>query len=627
MRQKLIAILTAIALCATPASIGLAEADMTVIAEAAIEATVEADATAFAAAESDFAATATAEVAVNDTTTAVDVESDLSVTATEAGLTAADAEVGVETAETLSAVAVDTGVKLSWPPITGAPGYYVYRSGDPEFVDYTITNQITATDYIDVKVDENTLYYYKYAAASPETVWKPPASAGAVAVTTKDVILGGGVSGLQAGVVKHFILMKVDDPYMSVDGIRQEIDPGRGTVPILNYNRTLVPIRAIIEAMDGTVGWDEETQKITLVANGHNVEMWLEKTDLLADGEAKTMDVAPTSINFRTMVPVRFAAENAGCVVDWLESTGEIVIVYDNTAAAAAPAITVPGTFAPEPPLNTDPNTATPAPPDNTAPDPAVPSPPANTAQYPAAPSVDLGSGPEIRTNYSAVELVKIMTDIELLIQDKPTSGRQISMSELDALQEPFLKQDNAGATTYYKNAFGEFVKRNNEWFAASTFDIMDDWYNDTAGRTETLYVKNEYARDNEGRVRCSIYTEDAGYINNYSWYKNETTGILWKFPKESSGNANQDTSRFYVMLYPDAVVAGQECIVYGYEAQDMSSYYWFSKTKGYIILDETFYSGGEIYANYTYDMYNMIKDNSFFNPENQGVTVWYEEN
>jgi len=38
--------------------------------------------------------------------------------------------------------------------------------------------------------------------------------------------------------------------------------------------------------------------------------------------------VAPITINGRTMVPIRFAAENAGCVVEWLSRTEEIVIVY-----------------------------------------------------------------------------------------------------------------------------------------------------------------------------------------------------------------------------------------------------------------------------------------------------------
>ena len=124
------------------------------------------------------------------------------------------------------------------------------------------------------------------------------------------------------------IKLRIDDPYMYVNGMKQEIDPGRGTKPIIRNNRTILPIRAIVEAMGGTVGWETSTRTVSLSANGHNVTMWLDKTNLVADGKNLTMDVAPVSINDRTMVPVRFAAENLGCEVNWEEATKEIVIKY-----------------------------------------------------------------------------------------------------------------------------------------------------------------------------------------------------------------------------------------------------------------------------------------------------------
>jgi len=128
---------------------------------------------------------------------------------------------------------------------------------------------------------------------------------------------------------KHFILLKMGDPNMSVDGIVKEIDTGRGTVVAMISNRTMVPIRAIVEAMDGTVGWDGNTQKITLNARGNKVEMWIGKLDIKVNGVNKKMDVAPVIKNGRTYVPVRFSAENLNCKVDWINSTQEAVIVYE----------------------------------------------------------------------------------------------------------------------------------------------------------------------------------------------------------------------------------------------------------------------------------------------------------
>ena len=126
----------------------------------------------------------------------------------------------------------------------------------------------------------------------------------------------------------NIIIMKINDPDMTVNGAKQEIDPGRSTTPQIIDSRTLVPIRAVIEAMGGTIDWDDATKKITLNANGHSVIMWLNIKDIIADGERKTMDVEPVSINGRTMVPIRFAAENIGCAVDWIAETEEVIIMF-----------------------------------------------------------------------------------------------------------------------------------------------------------------------------------------------------------------------------------------------------------------------------------------------------------
>jgi len=235
----------------------------------------------------------------------------------------------------LTAEAVDSGVKLSWPAAPGALGCRIYRSQTEGEEGQPITDFIiTGENYIDVNVDADTTYFYSYrlvlkeageAAGAPESLSAPSAE---FSGTTGGEILGGNASDLGEGVRKNFILMKLDDPAMSVNGVKQEIDPGRGTAPLVRNGRTMVPIRAIIESMGGTVDWDDETQKISLAACGHAVEMWLNKKDLVADGQEKEMDVAPVEINGRTMVPVRFAAENAGCAVDWINSTSEIVIVF-----------------------------------------------------------------------------------------------------------------------------------------------------------------------------------------------------------------------------------------------------------------------------------------------------------
>lgn len=119
------------------------------------------------------------------------------------------------------------------------------------------------------------------------------------------------------------IVLKIGDPFMIVNGERQEIDPGRGTKPVAVNGRTLLPIRTIIEVIGGTVNWDPAVQQVTISANEKTIVLTIGsinaeiKEQNSLSGTSKTLDVAPQSINGRTMVPLRFVTETLGAVVNW----------------------------------------------------------------------------------------------------------------------------------------------------------------------------------------------------------------------------------------------------------------------------------------------------------------------
>ena len=60
------------------------------------------------------------------------------------------------------------------------------------------------------------------------------------------------------------LILKINNPIMTVNGIEKEIDSGISTSPVIINGRTLLPIRAVIEEIGGTVNWNEEKQVITL---------------------------------------------------------------------------------------------------------------------------------------------------------------------------------------------------------------------------------------------------------------------------------------------------------------------------------------------------------------------------
>jgi hypothetical protein len=127
---------------------------------------------------------------------------------------------------------------------------------------------------------------------------------------------------------KNSIVLQIGNAYMEVNGSSQEIDPGKATTPILYFGRTVLPIRAVVEAMGGTVGWNGNEKKVTITARGSTVEMWIDSITIRVNGSQKKIDVAPAIINGRTMVPVRFVTENLNCTVDWDGVTKKVTIKY-----------------------------------------------------------------------------------------------------------------------------------------------------------------------------------------------------------------------------------------------------------------------------------------------------------
>ncbi len=121
---------------------------------------------------------------------------------------------------------------------------------------------------------------------------------------------------VQAKDADKVIRLTIGDPVMTVDGAKVNIDD-EGTVPVIVNERTLVPIRAIIEAAGGTVGWDGATQTVTLSYAGSDIELKIDSNTAQLNGMTDELDVAPEIINERTMLPIRYISESFGFHVDW----------------------------------------------------------------------------------------------------------------------------------------------------------------------------------------------------------------------------------------------------------------------------------------------------------------------
>jgi len=125
------------------------------------------------------------------------------------------------------------------------------------------------------------------------------------------------------------IVLQVGQTTFTVNGSPNTLD----SPPIIKNGRTLLPIRLVVEALGGTVGWDATEKKVTVTLGSTTIELWIGKNTARVNGIAKPIDssnpkVVPEIINGRTMLPLRFVAENIGCELQWDPNTQTITITY-----------------------------------------------------------------------------------------------------------------------------------------------------------------------------------------------------------------------------------------------------------------------------------------------------------
>jgi hypothetical protein len=98
--------------------------------------------------------------------------------------------------------------------------------------------------------------------------------------------------------------------------------------PMIIRGRTMLPIRALIEALDGTVEWNPSAGSIRLTLGSRIVVLTVNMSTADVDGLTVALDVPPTITNGRTLVPLRFVAESLGCRVTWNPLTKTATVVW-----------------------------------------------------------------------------------------------------------------------------------------------------------------------------------------------------------------------------------------------------------------------------------------------------------
>ncbi len=109
-----------------------------------------------------------------------------------------------------------------------------------------------------------------------------------------------------------------DEIRISVDGIWLEPD----VPPLIENGRTLVPFAILLRALGAHVDWQEDTKTVVAVRGRTEIRLTVDSRDAVINepetgDRTVTMDVPTRIISGRTMVPLRFAAEQLGATVMW----------------------------------------------------------------------------------------------------------------------------------------------------------------------------------------------------------------------------------------------------------------------------------------------------------------------
>lgn len=87
--------------------------------------------------------------------------------------------------------------------------------------------------------------------------------------------------------------------------------------PQIIEGRTLVPVRAIFEALGANVTWQQETGSVVASRSGTTVTLQVGNKQALKDTDRIYLDVPPQIIGNRVLVPLRFVGESFGAYVSW----------------------------------------------------------------------------------------------------------------------------------------------------------------------------------------------------------------------------------------------------------------------------------------------------------------------
>ena len=139
-------------------------------------------------------------------------------------------------------------------------------------------------------------------------------------------------------VANMVIAMTIGSKIIKIDDVDGEIDAG----PQIKWGRTFSPIAPIINALGGTIEWDAKTRRVTIDLDTKTIVLTISSRYAVVNGKSVSIDSNPDLVPYvqapgRTMLPVRFIAEQFGALVTWNSTLQRVTLALKVTSPPLPP--------------------------------------------------------------------------------------------------------------------------------------------------------------------------------------------------------------------------------------------------------------------------------------------------
>lgn len=189
--------------------------------------------------------------------------------------------------------------------------YAKYPNGEATYVSYAIDG---TTIYSEATIPYRTDIDVSALSPGAHTLTQT-VNSGTTSKVKEYVFYVGRGGRVSANPIEESILVLIDGNAVNFD-----------QPPVAESGRVLVPLRMIFQALGASVDWNGETQTVVSQKDNVSIKLTLGENVMYVNDRQEYLDVPAKAVNGRTLVPVRAISQALNCDVKWDDVNQAVVI-------------------------------------------------------------------------------------------------------------------------------------------------------------------------------------------------------------------------------------------------------------------------------------------------------------